>query len=123
MKTGLNLIVQRYFDAWKNQSVSELSNVFEKDAIYYEKPFQKPIKGLAAIKTYWKDHVVKQRNINNKIIKTFFVRHTAICEWISVFDFEDKHYKLQGILYLTVNPKTGLASRLVEYFRTAKTNL
>ena len=118
-KIGIFLL-QYYFDAWRNRSVNKLTKIFEESAIYYEKPFQKPINGLKEISTYWRLHVLKQKNIEIKVIKSIYSENLALSEWTSEFDFEKKHYKLCGILYLTINPDTNLASSLVEYFRTSK---
>ena len=114
------LLLKNYFDTWEGKSVEKLSEVFEEDARYFEKPFQKPIQGLKEISKYWLTHVLLQKNFKLKILKSFCYENLAFAEWECEFDFKNIHHKLKGILYLEVNPKTKLASSLTEYFSTEK---
>ena len=50
--------LQAYGDAWENGEPEAARLLFTDDARYYENPFADPIKGIDAIRAYWKANAV-----------------------------------------------------------------
>ncbi len=68
-QVGLKQLVTRYGEAWEEQDVNALSNVFTTDALYQERAFKRPLRGVAEIRQYWEHKVVRQQaNIHFRII-------------------------------------------------------
>ncbi|HYT46706.1 MAG TPA: nuclear transport factor 2 family protein, partial [Methylomirabilota bacterium] len=115
-------LVLRYFQAWENQSVDLLEKVFASNAKYYEKPDEPPIKDLAGIKAYWRENVLRQRNIRVKILHTSFsVKDASIdAEWEAKFVRSSCRVQLHGTLIMKVDLEQGRVVELREYYRSKK---
>jgi ketosteroid isomerase-like protein len=45
--------LDRYGDAWVAGDPDAVAELFAEDARYYETPFEEPLRGVEAIRTYW----------------------------------------------------------------------
>jgi hypothetical protein len=109
-----------YFRAWNEQSIDLLDEIFAPDAIYHEKPHEEPIKGLAAIKRYWDEHVLQQREISARVCDCAYVGNRIFAQWAAEFIYRDERINVKGILVLTIDSSQQRIQSLYECFRTKK---
>lgn len=84
---SLRDLVLRYGEAWKNRDVDALSGIFTTDALYQERAFDRPLRGLSEIRQYWERKVVNQQaNIRFKILSLHGSAETGYAEWEVEFD-------------------------------------
>lgn len=111
-------LVLKYFDAWTRRDVASLALVFASDAIYHEKPFDVPLRGLAAIESYWTQRVASQRDIHLTVLNVTFGYLTAAVEWSASFSDEVRARQVNGIMILEFDPALRRVRALREVFRT-----
>lgn len=118
-------LVGRYFDAWRNQSVETILDLFSTDAVYDEKPGEiAALQGIKEIEEYWKSNPISQRNIRvGYDIAGFSEDASMWVEFSGEFDAKDKHVAISGIIKFTIDPMTRRIVELREYFTTDKTPL
>ena len=113
--------MKKYGEAWKKQNFDLLLEIFDKDGTYRVTPFEKPIKGYAAIKKYWVKYPQKdQKNIKFKLGQCGVNNGTGYAEWISSFNqiSSGKFIELRGIIIITL--KNNKIKSLREYWHSAK---
>ena len=80
-------LVSKYGLAWERQDVLALCSIFTEDAIYQERAFERPLKGLVEIRRYWERKVAKeQSNIRFRILSLYGGIGTGVAEWEAEFD-------------------------------------
>jgi SAM-dependent methyltransferase len=113
-------LLRLYFHAWKTQSVDELEKIFEPTAEYYEKPYERPFRGIEQIREYWKKNVLTQRNIRIQILRVAYTTENAFAEWEAAFEQANCRVKLRGTLILYITPENQRISTLHEYYKSKK---
>jgi ubiquinone/menaquinone biosynthesis C-methylase UbiE len=112
-------LIRSYFKAWAEKSIPLLGEIFTENAEYQEKPFEPPISGIGAIKDYWKEKVLPQKNITIKIFKAVYSGNTACVVWRSCFNLPDSQIKaVEGVILFSFDVEAKRINRLEEYFRT-----
>ncbi len=96
-------ILDIYKEAWINKDPDKILTIFTKDAVYHEKPLEKPFIGHVAIKKYWIDKVVySQDKIRFNLLNLYIDGDTCIAEWeVSFIDLNlqvKKHLKEVAIM-------------------------
>ena len=56
-------LIDRFAKGWSKADLSQLLAVFSPDAAFIETPFTEPLKGLEAIRLYWRDVPYHQSDI------------------------------------------------------------
>jgi ketosteroid isomerase-like protein len=113
--------IERYFTAWKNQSLSELPQIFSSDARYIVHPFKlEEYVGLEAITQYWKDNpVAKQIKPEPYIITKLVSGDISFLEWGCDYqNLAGEQKQMQGMMILEF--ANGLIKELREHFETQK---
>jgi len=113
----LAYLLRLYFQAWQSQRIALLDEVFALDAEYHEKPHQPPLVGLEAIKGYWREKVLPQRDLSVRVIRSAYGDVDAFAEWEARFSLSEQPVQVNGTLVLTVDPAAGRVVALHEYFR------
>ncbi len=119
-KKDLVRLLSLYFRAWEDQSIELLDSIFDCDALYHEKPFIKPLRGLDAIKNYWSRNVLRQKNIAIRILKVGYSSTDAFAEWETSFLQDNLKVKLKGALILILDCQTNKIASLHEYYTSKK---
>jgi hypothetical protein len=104
----LQTLIQKYGRAWEKQDPGLLPEIFDKNATYQVTPFEKPLRGLGAIKRYWIKYPQEdQRNIKFKLGQCAVAGETGYAEWQSSFYRVSKKgpRKLRGIIIITLKNK------------------
>jgi ketosteroid isomerase-like protein len=84
---GLRDLVRRYGEAWTSQDADSLGSIFTSDAIYQERAFDRPLRGLAEIRQYWERKVRDQQaSIQFRILSLHGGGGTGVAEWEAEFD-------------------------------------
>lgn len=117
----LKQLVTRYGEAWKNQDVDALASLFTADALYQERVFDRPLRGLDEIRRYWERKVVNQQaNIQFRILSLYGGTETGVAEWETEFDDltqgTRKHIREVAILELS----DGKIRSLREYWSSKR---
>lgn len=118
---GLKELVSRYGAAWKRQDANGLSDVFTLDALYQERAFDRPLKGLSEIREYWNRKVVSQQaNIRFKILSLYGGTQTGVAEWEAEFDdlVQGVRKKIREVAILEVSD--GKIASLREYWSSKR---
>lgn len=111
-------LLELYFEAWQAQSVDLLERIFAPDAEYHEKPYDPPLLGLDAIRHYWQEKVLPQRDVHVQVIRFGYSHNDAFAEWEARFGLEGQRVRVNGMLVLTVDLQTRRVTALHEYFRS-----
>ncbi|MDB5175297.1 MAG: ubiE [Candidatus Saccharibacteria bacterium] len=112
-------LVDAYFAAWKQQSVTSISEIFTDDAIYDEKPgILPPLVGLEQIQNYWRQNPLSQENIR---IDHHIIGHTPYdnAVWASFkarFLAKSNPDAINGIIRFNTDPQDRKITRLTEWF-------
>ncbi|MDI7276789.1 MAG: nuclear transport factor 2 family protein, partial [Anaerolineae bacterium] len=109
-------VLRRYFVAWQTQSVGLLDAVFAPEARYHEKPDRPPLIGLDAIKGYWREKVLPQRDLRVRVLSSGYSEAEAFAEWEAQFRLGRQRVQVNGMLVLTVDHASGRAVALRECF-------
>jgi len=57
-------LVDTFGAAWERGDIEAIAGVFAPDATFIETPFSAPLKGIAAIRDYWKDMPANQAEVS-----------------------------------------------------------
>lgn len=121
-----NKLVEKYFKAWETKSVELITEIFDKDAVYDEKPGQEePLRGIEAIQEYWRDNPLSQENwtMKHKIIGYSPDESSIWSDFKGSFDVRGNHVEIDGVIEFATSPNHKKIVRLTEYFTTTKTPL
>jgi hypothetical protein len=77
--------LQRYGEAWETQDADAAADIFSTDAKYYETPFDPPMTGREAIRSYWSEGTDLQRDIRFGYDVFAMNGDTGIAHWTSSF--------------------------------------
>ena len=74
------------------------------------------------IKAYWRENVLRQKNIRIKILYTSFAAKDASvdAEWEAEFVRSYRRVQLQGMLIMKVDLEQGRVVEFREYYRSKK---
>jgi SAM-dependent methyltransferase len=120
LRHRLDDVVERYLRAWRCRDPELLTTVFAADAVYADKPFHEPLKGIEQIKEYWRREVATQDQLEIKIQKVAYAADSAFVEWFVTFRRDQLDWTLAGALILEVDRQSSLVTELREYYRTMK---
>lgn len=120
----LMALVRGYFRAWRRQSPDDLLEIFTPHATYDEKPGIRPVMaGLDAIRDYWEEYPVRQKNIRLGVHAVAYSDTVGVCSWEGEFDTPKAHVSISGSMNFYLDPYLGKINRFTEYFGTIKTPL
>jgi len=71
----------QYREAWESRDPDLASNLFTRDAHYWENPFGPPIVGREAIRAYWKAATEKQEDIHFSVRNFFSQKFALAIDW------------------------------------------
>jgi hypothetical protein len=77
--------VRRYGEAWEMQDSDAAAALFTTDARYYETPFDEPMTGRDAVRSYWSEGTPRQRDINFGYDVVALSGETGVARWTSSF--------------------------------------
>jgi hypothetical protein len=109
---------QRYFEAWRAKDPELLADVFTSGALYWDKPFKEPVRGLDGIVEYWRTEVAPQHEPVVDIISIAYGPQSTYVEWGAKFTRAGKTRELRGTMVLEVERGSGLIRELREYYRS-----
>lgn len=114
-------LLDKYISAWRRQDGSQLHAIFTADALYHEKPFDEPLRGLPGIEAYWSTVVAMQGNPRPRLRRVLAVGDEVVAEWQTVLGRElgghPVRSRVHGVLWVDVDPGQRRMSSLREYFR------
>lgn len=110
-------LIERYFSAWNEQSVSALELVFSDDAAYRAKPFEPEFRGLRAIEGYWRNHVLRQDRPVAEIVEVHYGLMSAYVAWRAKPNFGAAK-EVRGLMALSFNAESKRIDRLNEVYRS-----
>lgn len=110
-------LVDRYFEAWRSQSTDLLSAVFADDATYRYKPFERPLEGIAAIRSYWTSEVLPQADPQVDLRAVAYEGRSALVEWEARFGHPaDGHRTVRGTVLVESDAGSDRIDVLREYY-------
>jgi SAM-dependent methyltransferase len=112
--------IHNYLQAWRQQSVDLLDEVFAPGAFYHERPLEPPLSGIDEIKAYWRREVLSQRNPCVEVLEALVGGSHATIEWIARFERGSYRYLVRGLMVVEVDPETGKIRNLRETFQSQK---
>lgn len=74
--------LENYGKAWETSDVKILELLFSKNALYYETPFQKPLRGIKEIQEYWKAEGCVWADVKFTTKRFWFFNSFFFAEWI-----------------------------------------
>ena len=74
-----------YQEAWQSRNAELASNLFTRDAHYWESPFGEPIVGREAIHAYWRAATEDQEGIRFTVRSFFRAGYTLLAEWTCTY--------------------------------------
>jgi SnoaL-like domain len=77
--------LQQYGDAWERQDADAAADLFSMDTKYYETPFDAPMTGREAVRSYWNEGTTLQRDISFGYDVLAMNGETGIARWTSSF--------------------------------------
>ncbi len=80
-----NRFLAQYKEAWETKNADLAALLFTRDAHYWESPFDEPIVGREAIRSYWKGATDTQQDIRFTVRDSFTVGHTLVAEWTATY--------------------------------------
>ena len=92
-----------YKKAWETQDSGLIVSIFSADAVYQVDPFVESHHGADAIKTYWQENPLQQKNITFAYTVLGAQDNYGMAHWTAEFDKGEKHVALNGIFKLTFN--------------------
>lgn len=94
--------IEKYVEAWRDNDVLKLADLFSVHATYKEAPWSSPIHGLSDIQKYWQEICSLQGDfeVHSKIIA---VDSTTAEVHLNVIYKSDKPAKWQDVWALTFN--------------------
>jgi len=113
----MQLVIGRYFEAWRSQNPELLTEVFTHDAKYLVRPFGiESYEGLEAIKGYWRAKPASiQISPKPTIISQAFSEDSCFIEWETTFTTPSDTTKIvRGMMRLEFD--NGLVKELREHY-------
>jgi hypothetical protein len=94
--------IEKYVEAWRDNDVSKLADLFTAHAKYKEAPWSNTIQGLSDIQKFWEEVCLRQSDfeIRSKIIA---VEGTTAEVHVNVIYKNDKPSKWQDVWVLIFN--------------------
>lgn len=84
-------LLELYGQAWQMQNKELLTKIFTKDAVYQERAFERPYRGIKEIQQYWQKKVInEQSNIEFELLSFNINSNDGYAEWKAVFDEKPK---------------------------------
>jgi len=80
-----NRFLAQYKEAWETKNADLAALLFTRDAHYHEMPFDEPIVGREAIRSYWKGATDTQQDIHFTVRDSFTVGHKLVAEWSATY--------------------------------------
>jgi uncharacterized protein (TIGR02246 family) len=74
-----------YERAWEERDADQAVALFTPDAVYHEAPFDPPMAGADAIRSYWETVTAGQRNVDFRYEITAVDGQTGIARWHATF--------------------------------------
>lgn len=108
--------VERYFEAWRSRSIELLDLVFTEDATYSLRPFSDPLRGLEAIRAYWREKVLPQEHVVIAIPHIEYSTRGAFLEWETDFKQAGNAVTVRGAMRLGFTRDGGRIEWLREYY-------
>jgi ketosteroid isomerase-like protein len=110
-------LVDNYIAAWEEQDPSRLSSVFTDDAVYQERAFDRPYRGMSAIREYWQRKVVEQQaDIQVRVLWLTGDQESAVAEWEAEFDDLPQNVRKQIREVALLDLRDGKIAALREYW-------
>src|SRR5258707_14946561 len=102
---ALSKWLTEYGQAWIMQDSMRTSALFTDDAIYQETPFNDPLRGRPAIRTYWENVTADQSNIDFAYEVLSETPNMGIAQWWASYTIESTRetVKLDGIAVIGLN--------------------
>lgn len=64
-------LIQKFGQAWENGSPEDMESLFTEQATFHSGPFDKPLRGRAAIREYWEDVPSEQAEVSFRFGEIF----------------------------------------------------
>lgn len=98
---GFRSWLDRYGEAWVNGDPEAVVGLFSEDALYFEEPFEPPMKGRETIRKYWQEGAQEsQTDIDFKAEIISLGENVGYAHWQATFTRvpANRHVGLDGIL-------------------------
>jgi SAM-dependent methyltransferase len=97
-------LAERYFMAWREQSVDQLDHVFSADACYQDQPHRKPMRSLAEIRGYWRRRVLPQQRPTPRVLHFAVHGGRAEIDWATEMTVDRRRKLVAGQMTLELAP-------------------
>ncbi len=112
-----------YGRAWRLRDPSLIKKLFADNAIYHEKHFEKPLKGISEITEYWKNVSKTQRDIKFDYEILSSAQNFGIAHWQASFvRNNNERVELDGI-FLAYFDAQNKCTKFKEWWQSRKTGL
>ncbi len=64
-------LIQKFGAAWEAGNAEDIANLFAEGAVFSPGPFDRPLRGRAAIRHYWKDTPTEQAEVSFRFGEVF----------------------------------------------------
>jgi hypothetical protein len=98
--------LDRYGRAWETQDSGMAAELFSKDAVYFEAPFDEPMCGRSSIVDYWKEGGETQEDIGFGYDVLAVAESSGIARWWARFTRipSGSRVELDGVLVASLDP-------------------
>lgn len=109
-------LTERYFRAWREQSVGQLDRVFSADACYQDQPYRRPMRSLAEIRRYWRRRVLPQTKPQPRILNFTVYGGRAEIDWATELIVDRRRKIVTGQMTLELDAHGNRIGHLRESY-------
>lgn len=113
-------IVSSYFQAWRQQIIEIIPEIFDETAGYDYRAGQPPVHGLTEMLAYWRDKPMRQSNINLLVRNATYTENIALCAFEGDFDTPTTHEIVKGAICFNFDNYTHKIKRLTGHYGVTK---
>jgi ketosteroid isomerase-like protein len=109
--------LRAYGSAWEARNAAAASQLFSKDALYFETPYAEPFRGRDGINAYWARVTGDQRDVDFDSEALGFIGRTGVAKWSARFKLASNGagVELNGVFLLEFDDD-GLCTQLREWW-------
>ncbi len=109
-------LVDRFKRAWERLDVDAAVALFREDAEYRVDPFEPPLSGANAIRTYWNDTAASQTHVEFDAERVWVSGPTVLASWHAAFTRRTTAERVRQRGFMTLElDGAGLVARFREW--------
>ena len=109
-------LVDRFKRAWERLDVDAAVALFREDAEYRVDPFEPPLSGVNAIRSYWNDAAASQTHVEFDAERVWVSGPTVLASWHAAFTRRATAERIRQRGFMTLElDEAGLVARFREW--------